>query len=607
MKSLELLAPAKNLECGLAAVNCGADAVYIGADKFSARAQAGNSLRDIAALIAHAHKYYAKVYAAVNTIFTDRELEDAAELIRGLYNEGVDAVILQDMGLLEMDLPPIPLIASTQMHNATPERVLFLEKAGFSRAILARELSLEEIRGIRAQTTLELEAFVHGALCVCYSGQCYLSLALGGRSGNRGVCAQPCRKPYQLLDKTGKACAHGHLLSLKDLNLSDHLKELIDAGITSFKIEGRLKEADYVMNVTAFYRQRIDALLEGRPWKRASSGKVYYDFTPDPAKTFSRGFTTYFLNGRDKEMASHGTPQSIGEYVGRVRTLSSRSFTLESHREISSGDGICFFDGSGQLKGTQIFLVNGEDLFFENNEGLRVGAQVYRNFDRMFQKRLKAAKTHRKIGLKIELERKGPHLVLFAKDEDDIEAVQEAEIPLQAARDSDKACLTLKKQLTSFGETEFETLSLDIRLTPMEFVPIKQLNALRRGLTSLLQQARQRLYPRKAVSHAPNNVPYPVKTLDYRANVLNQKAKAFCRRHGVIAMQDALEKGETVPSGTVVMATRYCVLHSLELCSGKRREVAQGGPYALVDERGRRFELEFACQACRMMVCAPNA
>ena len=325
---IELLSPAKNLETGIAAINCGADAVYIGAPKFGARAAAGNSIADIAKLVLYAHNFFAKVYVTINTLLFDNELEEARKTVDELYLSGVDAIIFQDMALLEMDLPPIPLFASTQTHNYKLERIKFLDQLGINRIILARELSLEQIKEIRQNTSAELEFFVHGALCVCLSGQCYLSHALTGRSANRGECAQPCRMKYTLTDKSGKVIVKDkYLLSLKDLNLSEHLNKLISAGISSFKIEGRLKDAAYVKNITAYYRTLIDDILENKTvYKRASSGKSLFTFSPDPNKTFNRGYTEYFLTDHEKSRANIDTPKSMGEFLGSIKKLTSNFF-----------------------------------------------------------------------------------------------------------------------------------------------------------------------------------------------------------------------------------------------------------------------------------------
>lgn len=329
---IELLAPAKTAEFGIAAIACGADAVYIGAARFGAREQAGNSVADIARLTAFAHRYWARVYVALNTLLHDDEFPAALRLIAELYDAGVDGLIIQDVGLLECDLPPLPLIASTQMHNNTPEKVAFLEQVGFQRAILARELSLDQIRAIRERAaSIELECFAHGAVCVCYSGQCYLSYAIGGRSGNRGQCAQPCRKRYALRDANGRILSQNrHLLSLKDMCRAAALRELLDAGVASFKIEGRLKDLAYVRNIVSYYRQQLDAILDAEPerFRRASSGRSAIDFTPDPSKTFHRGATPYFLYSERDAAASLDTPKSIGEEIGAVAEIGAKYFTL---------------------------------------------------------------------------------------------------------------------------------------------------------------------------------------------------------------------------------------------------------------------------------------
>ncbi len=601
-QTIELLSPARNIECGFAAINAGADAVYIGGDKFSARSQAGNSLGDISNLIQYAHKYYAKVYAAVNTIFTDQELHEASRLIHGLYEEGIDGIIVQDMGLLETDLPPVPLIASTQMHNNTVEKVLFLEKIGFSRAILPRELTLDEIKAIRSKTTIELETFIHGALCVSYSGQCYMSYSMGGRSGNRGVCAQPCRKYYSLIDDKGAILKSGYLLSLKDLNLSDHIGDLLNAGVSSFKIEGRLKDTDYVMNVTAHYRKLIDAIIGNGKHRKSSSGKTTFDFTPDPIKSFSRGFTTYFINGRDPDMASHGSPQSIGEYIGRIHTLNARSFTIDNYKEMNSGDGICFFDKEGQLKGTQIFMARDKEFFFETNEGLWVGAKVYRNYDNSFNKKLKGSRISRKIGVQMELEGGVDGLILSLKDEDDICVKNRSTMLFEPAKDPEQSLITIKKQISRLGETEFEALSLEINLSTIPFVPVKDLNSFRRDTIDLLRKERLLKYPANIIEHKPNNALYPQKKLNYNANVLNSNAKKFYKQHGVTEIHDAVEKGR-VNKNTILMKTRYCLFHDLGKCDNGKNKV-EG--YFLSDDKGRKFRIRTDCSMCEMEILPPE-
>ncbi|MCL4402444.1 MAG: U32 family peptidase, partial [Acidobacteria bacterium] len=471
MPSIELLAPARDLACGIAAIDCGADAVYIGAPRFGARAAAGNQPEDIAALVRHAHRYWARVYVTLNTLLRDDEIEPARRLAWQLHETGIDGLIIQDMGLLEAGLPPLPFIASTQMHNHTPERVAFLERVGFRRAILARELELEEVRAIRrAAPQIELECFVHGALCVCYSGQCYLSYALGGRSGNRGECAQPCRKPYTLVDAGGKVLEQrGHLLSLRDLNLSDHLPELLDAGVTSFKIEGRLKDRAYVANVVAHYRQKLDAARV----QRSSSGTAVPGFAPDPSKTFNRGYTTYFLHGRGAALSSVETPKMRGERVGRVVSVDQRAFTLDGGPQLHPGDGLCCFDAAGRLRGTVVNGVAGRTITPDRMDAIAPGISLYRNHDHEFLARVEKSRPERRIAVRVALGR-----TLAIEDEDGVRA----EVGLGAissAHKPEQARETIVRQLGKTGDTEFACKVVEVTADPVPFLPVSVLNALR--------------------------------------------------------------------------------------------------------------------------------
>jgi len=424
----ELLAPAQNLECGLAAIDAGADAVYIGAARFGARAKAGNSLADIEALAQHAHTYWARVYVTLNTLLYDDELPQAVRLAHQLHDIGVDALIIQDVGLLECDLPPIPLIASTQMHNHTPERVAFLEAVGFRRVILARELSLAQIKAIRQATTIELETFVHGALCVSYSGQCLMSYAIGGRSGNRGECAQPCRRVHSLVDGNGAVIVKDrHLLSLRDFNLSAHLGDLLDAGVTSFKIEGRLKEKTYVVNVVSAYRRALDRELAARDLAKSSSGRSSVDFTPDLNKTFNRGYTTYYLHGRAEPPGSIDTPKMVGEVVGEVVAVDRRSFRLApGATELRNGDGLCFFDAEGVLQGTVVNAVNGSTITPNSMEHIRKGTRIYRNHDHVYLRQLEKSQPARTIAVQFTLEESPEGFTLTAEDEDGIRSIAQS-------------------------------------------------------------------------------------------------------------------------------------------------------------------------------------
>ncbi len=397
MNRIELLAPAKDLECGKTAVDNGADAVYIGASRFGARENAGNPIADIATLIEYAHQYWVKVYATVNTLLFDEEIPQAVRLIEQLYEIGVDGLIVQDMGLLECDLPPLPLIASTQMHNDTPEKAAFLQGVGFQRMILARELSLAQIAAIhKAAPQIELECFIHGALCVCFSGQCTMSYALGGRSANRGQCAQPCRKSYTLLDGQGNSIGgERHWLSIRDLNLTDFLRQLIEAGVCSFKIEGRLKDRAYIANVTAHYRKRLDAILPEMGLRKTSSGTCQFDFEPNPDITFNRGFTTYFLHGGNPRVGSIDTPKMMGERIGRVVAVRDGEIIVDSAITLHPGDGLCFLDKNRRLCGTPLNAVRGRALVPDKGVGIEKGTVLYRNRDHEFLTRLQKSRTQR--------------------------------------------------------------------------------------------------------------------------------------------------------------------------------------------------------------------
>lgn len=613
MQPVELLAPAKDLETGMAAINCGADAVYIGAAKFGAREAAGNSLSEIAALVAYAHKYWARVYVTLNTLLYDEEMPQAERLAADLYQAGADALIIQDSGLLELDLPPLPLFASTQMHNHTPQRVAFLEAVGIQRVILARELSLDQIRAIRAATSVELETFIHGALCVSYSGQCYMSYAAGGRSGNRGQCAQPCRKPYRLVDASGANLASGlYPLSLRDLNLTADLPALLAAGVTSFKIEGRLKDKTYVMNVVGHYRQQLDRLLAGQPpgaYRAASSGRVYLGFSPDPRKTFNRGFTSYFLHGRKAPVGSPDTPKALGEPVGRVTRLARNAFTLDGGVEIHRGDGLCFFSqpntGQRALSGTTVNDVQGRTVFPEKMDGLAVGTLIYRNHDHAFLNTLEKSDNQRKIGVRLRLAATRAGLALFAQDEDGCEVMHALDVEKIPAEKPEQALATIEKQLRKLGGTCYECTYLRIDLPEAWFVPLSTLNALRRGALEALDRQRLEDYPRRSGGAKRNNVPYPETKLSFQGNVLNARARAFYQRHGVTEIEPAAESGLDM-TGRKVMTSKHCIKHQIGACiryNPDARELPRlKEPLALVNEQGQRYPLHFNCAACEMEV-----
>lgn len=467
-RKIELLAPARNLECGIEAVNHGADAVYIGAPKFGARAAATNSMDDIGLLTDYAHLYGVRIYVTVNTILKDEELKETEAMIWELYRRGVDALIVQDMGLTQLHLPPIPLHASTQMDNRTAEKVRFLTEAGFRQVVLARELSLNEIAAIhKACPDTPLEVFVHGALCVSYSGQCYASQACFGRSANRGECAQFCRLPFSLVDADGRVVVKDkHLLSLKDMNRLDMLEQLLDAGVTSLKIEGRLKDAAYVKNVTAAYRQRLDAILKRRQeYTRASSGTCRFDFQPQPEKSFSRGFTHYFLEGRGEDITSFDTPKSLGEAMGTLKEQRGGWVSVAGVKPFHNGDGVCYLDEQGRLQGFRINRVEGNKLFPAGNvPRIRPRTPLFRNQDQEFERILARKSAERKIGIRMKLEENRFGFSLTAEDEDD------NRVTLTFAHAKERARTpqieNLRTQLAKLGGTPYElTEPADIRLT----------------------------------------------------------------------------------------------------------------------------------------------
>lgn len=617
MSCLELLAPAKNMEFGKAAVDHGADAVYIGPERFGARAGAGNSVADIQALCNYAHRYFARVYVAFNTLLFDHELEPARRLIEQLYHAGVDALIIQDMGLLEMDLPPIPLFASTQTDNRTPEKVKFLEQSGFSRVILARELSLSAIKQIRDATSVDLESFVHGALCVCYSGQCYMSAAIGGRSANRGACGQPCRLAWNLEDKAGTLlCENRHPLSLKDMNRADFLGDLLQAGITSFKIEGRLKSLDYVKNITGFYRQRLDALIKtGSSHTRASSGRTTLFFTPDPCKTFNRGFTDYFLSGSPDSSSgtidAFDTPKSVGEPIGQVKQIKNQTLVLDRPHDLRAGDGICFPGAPGRLKGFYVNRVDENAVVFPSGKtrihkkDLPKGSMVFRNHDLGFARLMAGMTAQRKISLDMRFCEHAQGFELSCVDEDNIQARALLDVPGDPARNPDTARAAIKKQLSKLGNTCFELNRLELLSKPV-FLPAADLNRLRRGLVDCLEKNRLTAYARLTAGPRPTPVPFYRTNLDFRANAANRLSVQFYKKRGVKCIDPAFECAPPEP-GTLVMSTKHCIRRSLGWCPGKagkdrgKSPQSSVGPLFLSHDK-HRFQVVFNCRECEMQI-----
>lgn len=603
-RKIELLAPAKNLECGIAAIDHGADAVYIGAPKFGARAAAVNSLEDIAALVEYAHLYNARIYVTVNTILKDEELQETEKMIWALFRAGVDALIVQDMGITGLNLPPIPLHASTQMDNRTVEKVRFLADAGFRQVVLARELSLREISKIHeACPDVPLEIFVHGALCVSYSGQCYVSQACFGRSANRGECAQFCRLPFSLVDAEGRVIVKDkHLLSLKDLNQSDELEALLDAGASSFKIEGRLKDVSYVKNVTAAYRRKLDAIFARRKeYARASSGSCRYAFNPQLDKSFSRGFTHYYLHGRTKDVFSFDTPKSLGEEMGTMKEARGNYLTVAGLKSFNNGDGVCYIDEQGRLQGFRINRVEGNKLYPQEMPRIKPRTVLYRNFDQEFEKILARKSSERRIAVSVRLTDTPFGFALTLTDEDD------NSVTLSLAREKEPARTpqeeNLKTQLAKFGNTPFEAVRIDIDFAGTWFLPASVLADFRRQAVEKLISARRINYRRELFVLKPTAHAFPQSTLTYLGNVMNAQAVSFYAGHGVASIAPAFERAPAEKA--VLMFCKHCLRYSMGWCPVHQRERSPyREPYYLVSTDGKRFRLEFDCKNCQMKVNA---
>lgn len=605
-RSIELLAPAKDLNCGIEAINHGADAVYIGAPKFGARAAAGNSLDDIRALCEHAHLFNARIYVALNTILREEELPEAEQLIWQLYQAGADALIVQDMGITRLNLPPIPLHASTQTDNRTPEKVKFLEAAGFTQVVLARELSLNEIRGISEEVSVPLEVFVHGALCVSYSGQCYLSAALSGRSANRGECAQYCRLPYSMVDANGTEIVHDkHLLSLKDMNRSGQLEALLDAGVSSLKIEGRLKDVTYVKNITAYYRKKLDAILLHRPeYCRASAGKSTYAFEPVPEKSFNRGFTPFFLHERTSDITAFNTPKSLGEPVGTVKELKGNSFTIAGLKPLNNGDGLAFFNSKGELEGFRVNRVEDNRVFPLEMPDIRPKTPLYRNFDQAFEKQLAKPSAERKLSVKLEFLDNPFGFTLAMEDETGARILLTEPFDKELARRDQQE--NIRTQLLKLGNTPFEASEVRIEMTDNWFVPSSLLADMRRKAVEKLQADRTIRYRRELARkvEAVKELPFPERQLTYLGNVSNSHAESFYKAHGVESVADAFElkPEKEVP----LMFTKHCLRYSMGWCpTYQKQKSPYKEPYFLL-YKDTRLRLQFDCKRCQMLVYSEN-
>lgn len=589
----------------MAAIDHGADAVYIGAPRFGARVAAGNSLEDIETIVNYAHVYNVRVYVTINTLLADAQLKEAEALIWQLYRIGVDAIIIQDLGITQLNLPPIALHASTQMDNRTPQKVSFLAQAGFPQVVLARELSLDDIRQIHeASPHTALEAFVHGALCVSYSGQCYISQACFGRSANRGECAQFCRLAFNMVDADGKFIAKNkHLLSLKDLNQMDNLEALLDAGVSSLKIEGRLKDVEYVKNVTASYRQKLDAIFRRRPEYRASSsGRCTYTFMPQVDKSFNRGFTHYFLNGRQPGIESIHTPKSIGEPVGTLKDQRGGCLTVAGIKSFHNGDGLCFIDELGRLQGFRINRVEGNKLF-PSGQVPRIAPRtpLYRNFDQEFERVLSRPSAERKIHLSWHLAQLPWGFSLTATDEDDNRVTLSFPAEKQPARTPQQP--NLRGVLCKLGNTPFEASPDEVEFAYQEewFLPASVVAEWRRQVIEKLMAARRIGYRRPLQRFTPTHHPFITRQLTYLGNVMNEKAQTFYRQHGVNELAPAYE--QQAPTDVPLMFCRHCLRYTMSWCP--QRQTARSPfrePYYLVATDGSRYRLQFDCEQCRMLV-----
>jgi len=594
---LELLAPARDLTTGKAAIDYGADAVYIGAPAYGARAAAGNSVADIEKLVNYAHIFKARVYVALNTLLRDDELDDAIKLAYDLWNAGADALIIQDYGLTEAGLPPIALHASTQMHNCSADKVLFLEKCGFHQVVLARETSLETIREIRAATTVPLEFFVHGALCVCYSGHCHLSKHLTGRSANRGECAQPCRAYYDVISATGKTIARqAYALSPKDLNLSNHLEELIEAGVSSFKIEGRLKGIDYVKNITAWYRQRLDQYLNLHPDRsRASTGSLTPDFVPNPQKSFNRDFTTYFLHGRPADLLSP-IPRSIGEPAGTVTQVKGKWLMLSSQIEIKAGDGLVFLNPDTSWGGARVSKVDNNRLELFNEVKIKPGAKAFRNEDPNFSRMLDKSETRRKILLRAQWQETSEGFALHLTDEDNITSITSITALKIPAQNPDNARRTIIQSLMKDKDSPFKLIiDVDENLAGKWHLTASQVNNLRRDALDKHTILRQKYFSPKPVPWNLSSHPYPVDDFLSFLEITNRFQEKFFERHGV----GPSILGHLPPPP--LMVTKHCLRYAYGVCPRHQVYDADRDPALLLNNRNKLY-LSYDCSHCVMMI-----
>ena len=610
-KKVEILAPAKNLWQGQMAINAGADAVYIGAPQYGARSNATNSVEDIAELVRYAHLFKAQVFVVINTILYDNELEDCKKLIYKLYDIGVDALIVQDMALMEMELPPIVIHASTQANNRDPKHVKFLKDAGMQRAVLARELNLDQIRAIHEATDIELEFFVSGALCVSFSGNCYMSIAGGERSANRGSCAQNCRLPYNLIDGTGTTLiSNSHLLSIKDLDLSDQLPNLIEAGITSFKIEGRLKDVVYVKNNVSYLRKKLDSFLENNEhFQKASSGRTFYKFDAEMDRSFNRGYTDYFVNHRTEKIGSWESPKSQGQYIGKVIETKGKGYVIENADVLNNGDGLYFINENGESDGLQINVILNNLVIPNTFKNIPDGTTIYRNSDAEFNKLVEREDSAiRKIGIKMTFSETEDGFKLHVIDEDGHEVSESIQENKELAKKSDSVIPDIEKNLAKTGNTPFIVDETSVEFSQNWFLQNSKINEIRRIVLEKLIDERVVKYDRKEFQITKTEHPYPVDKLDFTYNVSNKHARQFYKRHGVTEIEKAFEL-QWDPGKSRVMTTKYCVKYELGKCARYQRDT-MGTKFVepLTLKHGENeYKLKFNCKPCEMEIWEKDA
>jgi collagenase-like PrtC family protease len=612
-KKIEILAPAKDLIQGMAAINSGADALYIGAPQFGARSNANNSIEDVAALVKYAHLFNAQVFVVMNTILYDNELETCRKMIYELYDIGVDALIIQDMAIMEMELPPIVLHASTQANNRDADKIKFLKDAGIKRVVLARELNLHQIKTIYDEADVELEFFVTGALCVSFSGNCYMSVANGERSANRGSCAQNCRLPYNLIDGNGETLIkNSHLLSIKDLDISDQIPNLIEAGICSFKIEGRLKDIVYVKNNVSYLRQKLDSFLEGEgsdKYTKASSGKCTFTFDSSLNRTFNRGYTDYFVNDRNNSIGSWESPKSKGQYIGKLIRTVGNAYEIENGELLNNGDGLCFINENNEADGIYVNKAENGKIYPNVLKEVKDGTFIYRNNDAAFIKIVEREDSAvRKLSTTLLLTENETGFELIATDEDGNVSIVNLGHSKEQTKTGESIEENIKTQLAKTGFTPYTADEINVMFTQNWFLPISKINEMRRTVYDQLTEIRLANYKREEHQLVKTSHPYPETKLDFMYNVSNKTARKFYERHGVTEIEKAFEL-QWDPGKSRVMTTKYCIKYELKKCPIHQKDImGVKVKEPLVLKQGElEYKLKFNCKPCEMEIWEKDA